>query len=232
MKPPIIPNPFTGDLIQKVRDRQEQFPELRKSHHFVCDSNFVPSEPTEYLLLGASPGRDDLDWAKTDGSRDEETRDRDFQAIYGRSKGSQQRLDKIQAFFGGLTFRQMSQSQSFFWCSSNTGKGFEERYGYKFKGNPHELFCAQINMALIARLKPKAVFVEGHQNIDALKRAGKCEFRYQLESQTGNVFFKEWRLENETPCFSFTHLSALGNHIKDRPELSKLIREKVTALGT
>ena len=232
MEPKIKPNLATGDLIKKVRERQEQYPELMKSHHFVYDLPFKAGETTKYLLIGASPGRDDLDWEKTGNLHDEETRDRDFQAIFGRSLGSQKRLDKIQSFFGGLTYRHMSQSQTFFWCSPNTGKGFEARYGYKFKGNPHELFCAQMNMELITRLKLTAVFVEGHQNIDALKRAGKCEFRYQLESQNGNIFFKEWRLENETPCFSFTHLSALGNHIKDRPELSKLIREKVTALGT
>ena len=214
-----------------VREREQQFPELKNSHHFVFDLPFVAEERPEFILISANPGDDTEDWKATNGARDEETRDRDFQAIFGRSNGSRRRLDKVQAFLGGLTFRKTTQTQAFFWCSKNTEKEFQNRFGYKYDDNPHRRFCAELNLKLIERLNPKAIFVEGHGNVSALSEITSCDHAEDYQhSESGYIFLKEWKLSDTYPLFSFTHLSALGSHLKERAELSRLLQTKIRSM--
>ncbi len=228
----VASNPLTGDLIQMVREREQQFPELKNSHHFVFDLPFVSEERPEFILISANPGDDTDDWKATNGARDEETRDRDFQAIFGRSNGSRRRLDKVQAFLGGLTFRKTTQTQAFFWCSKNTEKEFQNRFGYKYDDNPHQRFCAELNLKLIERLDPKAIFVEGHGNVSALSAVTSCvQVKDYQHSESGYIFLKEWILSGTYPLFSFTHLSALGNHLRERAELSRVLNTKIRSIN-
>ena len=57
---PAVGTASTGDLIVRVSARQEEFPELKRSHHFVFDCPLDPTYegPTEFVWLGLNPGSD------------------------------------------------------------------------------------------------------------------------------------------------------------------------------
>ena len=93
-----MPHNITSDLIREIKEYQSRNVELlKKSHHFVfdCPLDFQNSDETNYIWMGLNPGNDEDDWLKTGGRNDEETRDRDFQEIFGRSRGSKTRKTKI-----------------------------------------------------------------------------------------------------------------------------------------
>jgi len=81
----------TFDLVENIRLYQSRNPILRQqSHHFVFDCPFNPainSKP-DFIWIGLNPGHDEHDWIKTNHQNDEETRYRDFQVVFGRSRGS------------------------------------------------------------------------------------------------------------------------------------------------
>ena len=97
----VASNPLTGDLIQMVREREQQFPELKKLHHFVFDLLFVAEERPEFILISANPGDDTEDWKATNGARDEETRDRDFKLYSADRMAVGGDLTKFKHFLAG-----------------------------------------------------------------------------------------------------------------------------------
>ena len=139
----------TSDLILQIRNYQDQHSILKeKSHHFVFDCPLNPSftEKPDFVWMGLNPGRDEDNWEKTKGKNDEETRDRDFQDLYGRSENSKDRLRDIKKFLGETTFDRTTHTELFFWCSNNIDKDFKARYGTSFNSSPHLEFCISINL--------------------------------------------------------------------------------------
>lgn len=221
----------TSDLIQQIRRYQSrpENRELLRSHHFVFDCPLDPDyrEKPDYLWFGINPGGDDADWERLPCNA-EETRDYDFQVEYGRSSASSKRLDNVRDFLGTARFQLTSHCELFFWCSRNTGKAFRERYGYAFNGNPHEHFCWRVNMELIERVRPKAIFAEKRAYLSLWD--GRCDLmdRRTHSGPNGTVLLEEARmLGGWTAFYCFDHLSALGQSIANRPLLKQKVRERL-----
>ena len=216
----------TSDLTKSIREYELRHAELRQSHHFVFDCPFGdPKRAPEYVWIGANPAVDANDWTRTQGCRDEETRERDFQKLFGRTVGSQKRLNQIQRFIGGLTFQKTTNSQNFFWCSKDLTASFRSKFGYSYMENPHKNFCVKINLELINRANPKAVLVERHMGIEYMAQEVDCRLLKEYQSSRGYTFLQEHLLDNRHRCISFTHLSARGKFLKELPELSALVRQ-------
>ena len=225
------PHDLSHDLVKELKDYCERYPELRLAHHLSFDTPLRPGA-TKFVLVSKFPGESSEDWEITGGGRAVESRRENFQINLRRSTGSQRRLKQLSDYLGEEIFKNTTQTMRFPLSSPDADSGFKKRYGYKFEKNPHEKKFAEMNLALIDRLNPTAVLVEGHGIIDSLKQASSFEPIATWKSdETGNVFLKEWKINGKYPCFSFTHPSARGTHLIDRPALSKLIQEKVNALS-
>ena len=204
----------TSDLIEKIRAYQSEpeNTELLRSHHFVfdCPVNKSHVGRPSFIWLGLNPGGDDHDW-KRHPQHTEESRDYDFQEAHGRSKGSKDRMGKLEGFVGNDVFRSMTHSQWFFWCSNNATDEFKKRYGYSYRGNPHWDFCCAMNRDLIKRARPLAVMAESKKA--ASMNASRMGLRKAADHKNadGTTLVEEWRFDDEIPLYSFDHLSALLN---------------------
>ena len=202
----------SSDLISQIKEYQEKHSVLSlKSHHFVFDCPFDSEaiETPDFIWIGLNPGGDQDDWAKTDGKNDEETRDRNFQEIYGRSSLSKRRMTKVRNFLGNNNFRKTTHTELFFWCSKDTNKDFQNRYNFSFDDNPHMKFCCQMNKILIDRIKPKALFFESRAKIDIIKRYFRLDYiTTEVISNSDNVRVDEYSFESKYRLINFDHLSA------------------------
>lgn len=226
-----MPNtsPFsTSDLIAKIRDYQSRNQELmRNSHHFVFDCPFglTPDAKPKYIWMGLNPGDDTNDWSVTGNKNSEETRDYDFQREIVRSSGSARRMTKLKSFLGDEVFNLTTHTQLFFWCSKNIKEDFYNRYRTSFQLSPHIAFCCDLNRALIDRIEPRAIFLESRKNVKIFKTYFKIDFLKSYPILHSPV--DTYMLEDKFKLINFDHLSALGNSIKARPEVSSLVRELV-----
>ena len=216
----------TSDLISQIRRRQENHPELKRSHHFVfdCPLDRTYSGKPDYIWFGVNPGTDTEDWQRF-GSNSEETRDFDFQAEHGRSKASTTRINALRVFLGDEVFHRTTHCELFFWCSSNTGKAFKKRYGYTFEDNPHWDFCCEINRKLIERVRPKAVMAESRNKLLLYETRLGLQPGQTHRNVAGDVLVEQRWLNGGIPFYCFDHLSALGVYIRRRPEVSVKIAE-------
>ena len=221
-------NSLTSDLIKEIKAYQNRnFELLRKSHHFVfdCPLNFKNSRKTEYIWMGLNPGSDESDWAKTNGRNDEETRDRDFQEIYGRSAGSKTRKTKIKNFLGQNVFDKTTHTGLFFWCSKNLQNDFQMRYGSSFESSPHLDFCIKINRELINRVQPKAVFFESLDKLKILKNSFSLE-KLQTYS-AGTRCIDEYLIDGKYRLLNFDHLSSGPPASLERKKVSEIVRQLI-----
>ena len=214
----------TKDLIARIRARQEEHPELKRSHHFVFDCPLDRSYegPTEVVWLGVNPGSDAEDWERH-GVNTEETREYDFQVEHGRSKGSSSRMRKLRQFLGTDMFRRTTHSQLFFWCSKDTTRAFEERFEYRFRDNPHWDFCCEVNLALIERIEPKAVMAESRPTLALYEhRFGLLPAKTHF-NEAGKPLIVERRFAGGLPFYCFDHLSARRGHTEVKAKLGELL---------
>ena len=220
-------NPLSGDLIEKIRKYQEANPELKKSHHFVFDAPLHPDYKgsPEYVWLGVNPGSDDEDWNRPSSSNTEETRDCDFQLINGRSKASNKRMNKLRKFLGHDRFQKTTHCELFFWGSSDT-KRASDRYGYSFENNPHWDFCTRMNLALIQKIRPKAVFAERRNLLELYRDKLGLEFVTTHYSDELAPLIAEYRFKEGYPFYCFDHLSAVGKAIPRR----ELVKQRLIEL--
>lgn len=216
---------FTTDLIQRIRARQEEYPELKQSHHFVFDCPLDPSYkgPTEFVWLGLNPGSDDEDWERH-GVNTEETRQYNYQVEFGRSTASATRMRRLYNFLGAEMFSRTTHSQLFFWCSRDTNEAFKERFGYRFRDNPHWTFCCETNVALIERIRPKAVMAESRPTLALYERDFGLLPVKTHRSEVGDALIEERRFANGVPFYCFDHLSARRGHANVRAKLKELLR--------
>ena len=217
----------TTDLIEQIRDYQNKNSELLRSHHFVFDCPLGSNTQLkpEFIWMGINPGKDEEDWKKTKNKNDEETRDRNFQNLYQRSKNSKTRMTKIKNFLGFETFNKTTHTELFFWGSKDTNKHFESRYGTKLFTSPHLEFCSKMNNLLMDRVKPKVIFFESLDKINILKKffnINKIK-SYNVSSRVVDEYLlnKKYRLIN------FDHLSAGPPASLSRLEVSEFVRKLI-----
>lgn len=221
----------TSNLIAKVRRHQKKHKELQQSHHFVFDCPLDPKyeDKPDFVWFGVNPGNDEEDWErfKTKGNT-EETRDFDFQAEWGRSKASCRRMNALRRFLGHDVFRRTTHCELFFWGSKDTGKSFEQRYGYPFdESNPHWNFCCDRNKELIERIRPKAIMAESRKKLSLYEcRLGLLrDWAHQHHSTTGELLIEERRFEDSTPFYCFDHLSAIGKAAARRSKVKEKLAD-------
>jgi len=223
-----MPNIDTSDLIRAIKEYQSRNVELlKKSHHFVfdCPLDFQNSDVTDYIWMGLNPGNDEDDWEKTKGRNDEETRDRDFQEIFGRSRGSKTRKTKLKNFLGPSIFRRTTHTELFFWCSKNLNQDFQKRYETSFSTSPHLEFCITLNKELINRVQPKAVFFE---SLDNIKTLGDVFNLKKLKiHNAGSRRIDEYLIDEKYRLFNFDHLSAGPPASLDRKNVSECLRQLI-----
>ena len=151
----------TNDLFQRIRNRSTVHLELQKAHHFVFDCPLDRSYRgrAEYVWLSVHPSEGDDDWDLCPHNM-EETRDWNFQLEYGPSVGSQRRLKKLRWFLGDETFRHTTLTMLFFWSVSDIRTAFTEKISYTFNKQLRSNFFSETNLAVIDRMRPRAVFAE------------------------------------------------------------------------
>lgn len=199
----------TSDLIERIRRHQEAHPELLRSHHFVFDCPLDRSYKgkPDFVWFGVNPGDDEDDW-KRDKKNREESRDYDFQVELGRSKASAARMKYLRDFLGDEMFRRTTHCELFFWGSKDTDRAFEDRYDYGFDNSPHWDFCCKINLELLQRAQPRAVFAEGRRLMRHYERRLGLLPGRQHRSANGELLIEERRLESGAPFFCFDHQRA------------------------
>ncbi|AUG53369.1 hypothetical protein [Thalassospira marina] len=218
-------NRISSDLIAEIREYQKiHFELLKNSHHFVfdCPMNFDVSADPEYVWMGFHPGDDEDDWEKTQGINDEETRDRDFQEIFGRSKGSKTRKTKIRNFLGQDVYNKTSYTELFFWCASRSPRDFQNRYGTSLIDSPHLKFCLDQNYKLIHKINPKMIFLEGLSKIKFLDIRFSLQMvaRHSVEDRVVD----EYLVDEKFRLLNFDHLSSGPPASLARAEVGKLVR--------
>ncbi len=217
----------SSDLINKIKDYQNKNSELLKSHHFVFDCPFGKNKKIkpDYIWMGVNPGKDDQDWKITGEKNDEETRDRNFQDIYGRSTNSKTRMTKIKNFLGDKCFEKTTHTELFFWGSKNTDQFFEERYKTKFLNSPHLEFCSQINLSLFERIKPIYIFFESLDKIEIFKKFFNIKLKKSFN--VSNRLINEYIVNEKYKLLNFDHLSAGPPASLSRKDVSKFIRDLI-----
>ena len=221
-----MPHIDTSDLIREIKEYQSRNSELlKKSHHFVfdCPLDFQNSDETNYIWMGLNPGNDEDDWLKTEGRNDEETRDRDFQEVFGRSRGSKTRKTKIKNFLSSSIFKKTTLTELFFWCSKNITHDFQKRYGTSFSTSPHLEFCIYLNKELINRVQPKAVFFESLDNIKIL--GDMFNLRKLKIHHAGSRRIDEYLIDEKYRLLNFDHLSAGPPASLERKKVSECLRQ-------
>jgi len=68
----------------------------------------------DYIWMGLNPRNDSPDWERTSNKNDEETRERNFQEIFGRSRSSKARMTKVERFLGTDYFHSTTHTKLFF----------------------------------------------------------------------------------------------------------------------
>ena len=218
----------TTDIIKEIREYQEKESLLKeKSHHFVfdCPLDFSISCKPDFIWIGVNPGNDKKDWERTNGFNDEETRDRDFQETCGRSPLSKTRKTKIKNFLGKNIFDKTTHTELFFWCSENTGKDFQKRYGTKFEESPHIEFCIKMNQKLIKRVQPRAIFFESLSKIKILERFFNIEKVNSHYSETRSV--DEYLIDDKYRLLNFDHLSSGPPASLERKQVSDIVKKLI-----
>ncbi|MCB6182577.1 hypothetical protein LIN78_03305 [Leeia sp. TBRC 13508] len=222
-------NNLSADLIERIRNYQIEKKLLKKSHHFVfdCPLNFSRPCHPRYIWIGLNPGDDNSDWETTDQKNDEETRDRNFQEVYGRSRGSKTRMTKMRHFLGQEVFDQTTHTELFFWCSRNLQNDFEKRYGTQFSKSPHLEFCIEVNKELVNRIEPRAIFFESLDRISILQKSFSLE---KINSYpAGDRRVDEYVMDGKFRLINFDHLSAGPPMSKHRQEVSRVVRALIGA---
>ena len=221
-----MPDSLTSDLIQRIRDRSTNYPELKEAHHFVFDCPLDRSYqgPSEYVWLSVYPSEGDDDWNLCPHNT-EETRDYNFQLEHGRSIGSQRRLKKLRWFLGDELYRLTTLTMQFFWSVKNTGTDFTERFGYTFNRHPHWNFCIAMNLELIDRIRPRAVFAERRRLLNRYEHEFGLNPVHTHYGRDGNPLLEERRFGDGTPFLCFDNLSARHGHEEARSLVNTLVHE-------
>ncbi|MCY4093567.1 MAG: hypothetical protein OXG05_00420 [Gammaproteobacteria bacterium] len=204
---------ITSDLIDRVRVRLELFPELKKSHHFVFVSPLDRSYAgrTEYVWLSVHPGDGEDDWELCPCNT-EETRLYNFQYEYGPSIGSQRRVKKLRWFLGDEMFCRTTLTMLFFWSVKDIGSSFTSKFGYTLNKHPHWDFCTELNLALINRLQPKAVFAESRPLRQRYEREFKLTPVATYYDQHRHPILEILRFKNGIHFYCFDNPSARRGH--------------------
>jgi len=175
--------------------------------------------------MGINPGNDEEDWGKTNYMNDEETRERNFQEIYGRSRGSKTRMTKLKTFLGQSVYDRTTHTELFFWCSKNLDRDFKNRYSTSFNQSPHLEFCVRLNMELINRVEPKAIFFESLDKISLVNDYYKLK---KIRTHRANSrVINEYLLDDRHRLLNFDHLSAGPPASLERTEVSKVVRQLI-----
>ena len=131
-------------------------------------------------------------------------------------------MGKLCRFLGADVFRRTTHSQLFFWCSTDINTAFKERFGYSFRKHPHWDFCSAVNVALIERLRPKAVLAESRPTLRLYEhRFGLLPAKTHW-SDGGMPLIEERRFASGVPFYCFDHLSARRGHTEVRQRLGEL----------
>lgn len=145
---------MTGDLINRIRARTQQHPELQLAHHFLFDLPLSGRTP-EFVVLGINPGECHADWALTPGPT-EETREHDFHTEQ-LSAGAKRWRSTVQRICGTDA---VTLTQTFFWSSPDVAC-MQERFGWRLEDSSHLEFCRDVNRQLLDRFQPRAVACPG-----------------------------------------------------------------------
>ena len=149
-----------------------------------------------------------------------------FKRSLGRSRSSKARMTKVERFLGTDYFHSTTHTELFFWCSNGISNDFELRYGASFGNSPHVKFCCKINKRLIEIVEPKAIFFESIPKFSILKQYFSLKLIEEHKVQTRKI--DVYLLENKYKLINFDHLSALGDAIKYRSEVSGLGQNLLT----
>ena len=186
---------------------------MKKSHHFVFDSPLDRGYGgrTGYVWLSVHPGDGEDDWTLCPRNT-EETRVYNFQYEYGPSVGSQRRLKKLRWFLGDEMFCRTTLTMLYFWSVRDVGPSFTSKFGYTFNKQPHWDFCNELNLALIDRIQPKAVFAERRPLLERHEREFELIPVATYYEKDRQPILEILRFEHGVPFYCFDNLSARRGH--------------------
>lgn len=163
-------------------------------------------------------------WEKTHRQNDEESRDRDFQEIFSRIRGSKTRQTKISKFLGEEIFKAITLTKVFFWCSKNLQDESKIRYRTSFQSSPHLEFYLKMNHKLFDLINPKANFLRVCQILifDEFFFMEKIDF-YNV----GTRRIDEYMIDGEYRLLNFDHLSSGPSASLERTQVSEMIERLI-----
>src|SRR5690606_18101880 len=115
------------------------------------------AERFECVVFGLNPGEQPANWTAYPGPT-KETIDFDWLDVVGRSQSSKRWRKNVQFYSCG---RPTLTSDFFFWSTSDTGKAFTKRFGYRFLKSPHFEFCRDVNLRMVDGVGARVVLAPG-----------------------------------------------------------------------
>lgn len=151
-------------ILQQVREHDQSFGDLQKSHHFTfCLPYGKKNKNRKVLLMGFNPGETPHDWRKTDGLRAEES----FLINFNDTNPS----PSAKRWFNNIDFfipnSEILITEFIFWSSRNI-LDLENRIGRLDSLNPHVKFCSDVNRQIISVFNPNLVVFTGLSHADLI----------------------------------------------------------------
>jgi len=204
-------------LLQRVRDYNEQQPELKESYYFQFARFEAGGLPT-YLLMGINPMESD-EHGRHNRCSDcplEESFER--QVSVDRETGTNRWHRHIAGLLGTESY---IESEWFFWSAKSFGE-LDQRYGPLIPSNANLDFCTQANIALINIIKPKAIISLGRMIRNQLACSYNLKFHRQQNDTKGNRLVEHFTYEDSYPWLVCPHpnerISGQGEKTRRRNE--------------
>jgi hypothetical protein len=182
------------------------------------------AEKFEYVVFGLNPGEQDKNWEEYKGPT-KETIEFDWLDTLPQRTSSSKRWRKSVAYFCGE--RPAVTNDFFFWSTRNTGKLFEQRFGYRFLESPHFDFCRHLNLRMVDGLVLKAIVAPGLTHTNHFASLYGLEFREMVRAANGHRLIELYERKNVPWVFTKHWSGSFGFGHDQRAS----IRSYIAALG-
>ena len=206
-------------MIEEVRKKWAEHPELKQSHHFVYDFLLRDGNPN-VLVLGINPGETSEDWQQFPKGQYEESRHLNFREKLPLSASSKKWFTFIEnalpANVGVIL------SELFFW-SSNKAADLKTRYG-DWQNSELIEFCTEANQYLIKTHKVSLVLFFGLTFSKLVVRLYDLKLKEVIYSTTDQKKLCEVYLDNEERYWVVcSHPAAHGMTREKKKQISSIL---------
>jgi hypothetical protein len=209
-------------MIERVRSKWEEFPELQTCHHFVYDYEYRKGN-NKVLFMGINPGEVKADWENYPNGRCEESMHFNFRKNYPLPLNSKKWFNLVNDLIPEK--HGIIQSELFFWSSNNLTE-LKKRIPNWLNG-PIMNFCVLANQWIIKERKIKIVIVSGVGQIKLISKLYNLKLTNKIFDEQ-NRRLVEIYISNQGIKWLFTlHLtSTRGLTNISKNNIKKIIHEQ------